>query len=305
MAVAVAVTVSLSFSVTVTSLVCVTVTEPTPLPPSTTAPFAALGDGPAPDPVVLLLVSGSSVMGMMTILVADDVDVSVAVDVVESTVGAAWVLVVVGIGGEENGCRDKKLKGSGTGTLLDADAVSVAAGGPVGWKVSVTVTTPLVREMVAVRVTGSMSEDVRDEMDCAEEAVVDGDAVPGPSVLTVTVEVPVPAVTVTVEVLVMRLRAVESVAEDAVLVSEADDAVDDAVAGGPVEEAPSDVLGTIASGTVPKIRLASATSAQPTITPSVVFMGSAKQAELGSGHGMISNAPPLGHLPRPPATHAA
>jgi hypothetical protein len=178
---------------------------------------------------------------------------------------------------------------------------------------------------------GAEDEDAEDEgaedddavtegaVDCEGKLVLaweDDDAVaPG---WTVTVTVFVPGGTVTVMLLVMRLRLVELAAEegvdceepwgldcDAAPVEEAADAV----VGNKVDtvgaDASGDEVGTIPAGIVVRIRLASSMFAHPTITPSIVFIGSAKQAEPAAGQGMIWKAPPLAHVPNPPATHAA
>jgi hypothetical protein len=65
-----------------------------------------------------------------------------------------------------------------------------------------------------------------------------------------------------------------------------------------------DEAGSMASGIVPKISFAAATSVQPTIEPSVVSMGRAKQAALGSRQGKILKPSLPVHLASPPATHA-
>ncbi len=91
----------------------------------------------------------------------------------------------------------------------------------------------------------------------------------------------------------------------------ADDAVDTEVVEVPVESAVDeradetvDELGTIASGIVPRICLATAILVQPRITPSVVFMGRAKQAVSAARQGMMSKPPVAAHVAIPPATHA-
>jgi hypothetical protein len=97
---------------------------------------------------------------------------------------------------------------------------------------------------------------------------------------TVTVTVPIPLVTVAMTVLV--LRPVELPVED--------DAVDEP--------------GSMASGMAPRTCLATEISAQPTRTPSVMFIGMTMQAVLGTPQWVIFQASPSAQLANPPPMHA-
>jgi hypothetical protein len=97
---------------------------------------------------------------------------------------------------------------------------------------------------------------------------------------TVTVTVPIPLVTVAITVLV--LRPVELPVED--------DAVDEP--------------GSMASGMAPRTCLATETSAHPTRTPSVMFIGMTMQAVLGTPQRVIFQASPSAQLANPPPMHA-
>jgi hypothetical protein len=124
------------------------------------------------------------------------------------------------------------------------------------------------------------------------EAAVE-DAPRSGSIVRVTVTVPDDIVTVAVLVnSSMEVIGVEAL----------DPAVPDVgvAVTAPVDEA----VGSNALGTVPRIPLATAMSLHPSITPSVVFMGNAKQA-LPAGQGMSSKLSPLAQVPMLPAIHAA
>ncbi|GAB1317525.1 hypothetical protein MFIFM68171_07735 [Madurella fahalii] len=125
--------------------------------------------------------------------------------------------------------------------------------------------------------------------------VVDGASTSG-SIVRVTVTAPDETDTVTV--LVNRSMDVTG-PEVLVSVEELEPVAEVAVTP-PVDDA----VGSSASGIVPKISWATAMSLQPKITPSVVFMGIAKQA-LPAGQGISSNPSPLAHVPIFPETHAA
>jgi hypothetical protein len=214
-------------------------------------------------------------MGMTTRVCLVEVDV----DAGGGT--AAMVEVEVGFGttvktsdeGSEMAGTGSKVCVTGASTVVDS-GVSAS-----GLMVTVTVSTPADTVIVAVFVIGSVMllalevPDVREPLDAEEvlDAPAELDAVDDPETLD-------PA----------ELAAPEELA----LVDETTPPVADAV-------------GTKAAGIVPKIRLASSTLVQPKITPSVVFMGSAKQALPASGQGMISKDSPPAQVPSPPATHAA
>jgi hypothetical protein len=121
---------------------------------------------------------------------------------------------------------------------------------------------------------------------------------------TITVVVPVGLDTVTTSVLVLRpvwLPAEEELDSKEEPLPTADEV---ALAEDEPVDSEVDEAGSMASGIVPKISFAAATSVQPTTDPSVVSMGRAKQAALGARQGKILKPSLPVHLASPPATHA-
>ena len=194
------------------------------------------------------------------------------------------------------------------GSRWEEDGVTVDSGTGLatsGSMVRVRTAVP----MVAVRVTRLVAEVIVVEL--GEEEAEEGVAVVrGGSTVTITVPVP-EVVSMTTVVTVPR---VEVDCKESVLDGDADsvDAVADnalvtEVVEAPVESAVDervDKLGTIASGIVPRICLATAILVQPRITPSVVFMGRAKQAVSARRQGMMSKPAAPAHVAIPPETHA-
>lgn len=127
------------------------------------------------------------------------------------------------------------------------------------------------------------------------KGVVDGASTTG-SMVSVTVTTPdeTDAVTVLVN------RPMDVTGAEVLASAEELEPVTEVAVTPPVD----DEVGRSASGIAPRIPLATSMSLQPKITPSVVFMGIAKQA-LPAGQGMSSNPSPLAHVPMLPATHAA
>jgi hypothetical protein len=167
----------------------------------------------------------------------------------------------------------------------------------------------LVAELVAVledrtedaEAPGSRSS-VEDDSEALEARPDDAEPVTVGS--TITVVVPVGLDTVTTSVLVLRpvwLPAEEELDSKEEPLPTADEV---ALAEDEPVDSEVDEAGSMASGIVPKISFAAATSVQPTTDPSVVSMGRAKQAALGARQGKILKPSLPVHLASPPATHA-
>lgn len=99
-------------------------------------------------------------------------------------------------------------------------------------------------------------------------------------------------------VIVEDAESADAVADKLLVDEDAETPIESDVGGA------ADELGTIAPGIVPRTCLATATSAQPTSTPLVVFMGRAKHAVLAMGQGMMSKPSAPAQVANPPATHA-
>lgn len=289
--VVVSVTVCLSVSVTVTRSVMVT----EPLPPLGVVAVDGTEEG---------MVVGSSVMGITTSvsLVDEDLDgeavtlVEVVVGVVVGVVGVVGVVsgavadAVLSLGAEEgSSMKPEEVKMTVGTERLDRmgneyrDVVGILVVGDrpgvvvvvvvSGSVVTVVVPTPLDTVTVSV-------EEIAVELDAGRVGV----AMSG-SMVMVMVPTPLDSVTVRVLVIVGELTL---------------------LADGNAPPVVGEVVGTMPSGIVPRIRRASAMSAHPTTTPPVTFKGIAKHEVPGALQGVISKAPPSpGQVARPPAMHAA
>ena len=298
--VAVAVSRSVTFSVIVTRSVTVVASTP--------APFAWPGP-PVPVTLALTLTAGTAVVVTATM----EVEVIVVVVVLSSTGTTLSVsLVVVEVArvvGPRTVVKEREAGREKCGRRWE-DGVTVDSGTGLatsGSMVRVRTAVPIVAVRVTRLVAGGVVVVVELGEEVAEEGVV---VVRGGS--TVTYVVPMPEV-VSITTVVMVLRAEVDCEEPVVdgdaeaVDAVADDALETEVVEAPVESAVderADELGTSASGTVPRICLATAILVQPRITPSVVFMGRAKQAVSAIRQGVMSKPPAAAHVAIPPATHA-